>query len=809
MTAARRASPLSTRQCRRCVQPYGMYRRAYTIVDECDNASEFIQYIRLQDNTAPDLTIPADYTVESDEEIILDEASATDLCDNDVAITLMSEEVAGDCPNSYQIKRTFTATDICDNSVSLTQTITVVDTTAPELVIPGDYTAECSDAHPLEEATATDNCGEVNLVLEADTVVGVCAQSYVVTHVHCHGRLWKQHVCDQTITIQDTTAPEFIETLPMDMTVSCDEVPEETVLTASDNCQEVTVVFSSSIAPGACPDSYAISRSWSATDGCGNETTHNQTIMVQDTQAPELTIPEDYTIECSEELILEDASATDNCGEVEISVVETMEVPQVATMSEYYNDFESCSIQDFVATGGSISISSNAYEGSCAVYMTHYAGQVPHNFYPSDLSFGLGTYEVMARADGFISDNIMRVFAGDAYNSEALNVAVLPQNTDNPGIHVTGFGVDIHLGPPSVAQDQWFKVTLEVLSSGSRLLIDGNEIVSFETPAGLPESGRYKLAAAFQGTYDNMSFVPEQQSAGCAQNYNLLRTFTATDACGNATTMTQTITVEDTTAPELTVPADYTAECSEAHPLEDAMATDNCGEVTIVMEADTAAGACAQSYVVTRTFTATDECGNSTSATQTITIQDTTAPTFNEALPMDMTVECDQVPEMAMLTALTIANVTVLPASSITSGDCPNTYTITRSWSVSDDCGNTTTHEQTIEVQDTTAPELTIPADYTAECSDAHPLDVATATDNCGMVTFEEAADTTYSCTNGYVVTRTFTATDDCGNVASATQTITIEDTAAPELTIPADYTAECSDEHPLMRQQPQTTAAW
>ena len=35
------------------------------------------------------------------------------------------------------------------------------------------------------------------------------------------------------------SAPEFIETLPMDMTVSCDEVPEETVLTASDNCQEV------------------------------------------------------------------------------------------------------------------------------------------------------------------------------------------------------------------------------------------------------------------------------------------------------------------------------------------------------------------------------------------------------------------------------------------------------------------------------------------------------------------------------------------------------------------------------------------
>ena len=48
---------------------------------------------------------------------------------------------------------------------------------------------------------------------------------------------------------------------------------------------------------------------------------------------------------------------------------------------------------------------------------------------------------------------------------------------------------------------------------------------------------------------------------------------------------------------------------------------------------------------------------------------------------------------------------------------------------------------------------LTIPADYTAECSDEHPLDQATATDNCGMVTIEEVADTTYSCPNSYVVT--------------------------------------------------------
>ena len=63
-------------------------------------------------------------------------------------------------------------------------------------------------------------------------------------------------------------------------------------------------------------------------------------------------------------------------------------------------------------------------------------------------------------------------------------------------------------------------------------------------------------------------------------------------------------------------------------------------------------------------------------------------------------------------------------------------------------------------------------------------------------------------CVGNYTVVRTFTATDDCGNSTSATQTITVEDTTAPEFTsIPADYTSECSDDLILMMLLRQTTA--
>ena len=126
-----------------CVQPEGMYLRTYTVTDECGNSSMFEQFLRLVDTTAPVLTIPADYTIECDQAIVYDDASAEDNCDGDVAVELVVEIVEGDCSQNYQIKRTWTATDDCDNESMATQTITVQDTTAPMLSIPADYTAEC------------------------------------------------------------------------------------------------------------------------------------------------------------------------------------------------------------------------------------------------------------------------------------------------------------------------------------------------------------------------------------------------------------------------------------------------------------------------------------------------------------------------------------------------------------------------------------------------------------------------------------------------------------------------------------------
>ena len=268
--------------------------------------------------------------------------------------------------------------------------------------------------------------------------------------------------------------------------------------------------------------------------------------------------------------------------------------------------------------------------------------------------------------------------------------------------------------------------------------------------------------------------VSSETTAGdAAGNYTIVRTFTATDDAGNSSSATQTITVQDTTAPEFTfVPADYTVECSDEMPMDDATASDNCGEVTIEVSSETTAGDAAGNYTIVRTFTATDDAGNSASATQTITVQDTTAPEFT-FVPADYTVECsDEMPMDDATASDNCGEVTIEVSSETIAGDAAGNYTIVRTFTATDDAGNSSSATQTITVQDTTAPEFTfVPADYTVECSDEMPMDDATASDNCGEVTIEVSSETIAGDAAGnYTIVRTFTATDDAGNSASATR---------------------------------------
>ena len=739
--------------------------RTFTATDDCGNSTSATQTITVEDTTAPELTIPADYTAECSDELIMDAASASDNC-GEVTIEEVSETIAGDCAGSYTIVRTFTATDDAGNSTSATQTITVEDTTAPEFTsVPADYTAECSDELILDDASASDNCGAVSIEVSSETLAGDAAGNYTVVRTFtATDDCGNSTTATQTITVEDTTAPEFTS-VPADYTAECSDELVMDAASASDNCGEVTIEEVSETIAGDCAGSYTIVRTFTATDDAGNSTSATQTITVEDTTAPEFTsVPADYTAECSDELILDDASASDNCGAVSIEVSSETLAGDAAgnyTVVRTFTATDDCgnsttatqtiTVED--TTAPELTIPAD-YTAECSDELVMDAASASDNC-------GEVTIEEVSETiagDCAGSYTIVRTFTAtdDAGNSTSATQTITVEDTTAPELTIpadyTAECSDELILDDASASDNCGAVSIEVSS---------------ETLAG-----------------------------DAAGNYTVVRTFTATDDCGNSTTATQTITVEDTTAPELTIPADYTAECSDELVMDAASASDNCGEVTIEEVSETIAGDCAGSYTIVRTFTATDDAGNSTSATQTITVEDTTAPEFT-SVPADYTAECSD--ELILDDASASDNcgaVSIEVSSETLAGDAAGNYTVVRTFTATDDCGNSTSATQTITVQDTTAPELTIPADYTAECSDELVMDAASASDNCGEVTIEEVSETIAGdCAGSYTIVRTFTATDDAGNSTSATQTITVEDTTAPELTIPADYTAECSDE--------------
>ncbi len=116
----------------------------------------------------------------------------------------------------------------------------------------------------------------------------------------CGADLFIYEVCNQAtgccataaavITIGDETAP-LLTNVPADITIGCDEmVPDPSTVLAFDECPGIYIEFNETTDEynaGSC-SSFAITRTWVATDLCGNSASASQVITVEDLEAPEL-----------------------------------------------------------------------------------------------------------------------------------------------------------------------------------------------------------------------------------------------------------------------------------------------------------------------------------------------------------------------------------------------------------------------------------------------------------------------------------------------------------------------------------------
>ena len=295
--------------------------RTWIATDVCGNFTEVDQIISTSDTTAPEFveTLPQDFTIECNSVPEPDILTATDNCSS-ATVEVNDTRTDGNCPNNYVITRVYTATDECGNPNSHVQTITVQDITPPTFVEPlpaVNLVVECDAVPDAETLTATDTCGSASVSVEDVITDGNCENNYTIA------RTWTATdecglttVHTQIITVQDTTPPTFVDTLPGDLTVECDSIPDAGRLTATDNCGDAIVEVNDVRTDGDCPNNYVILRTWTATDACGLMTAHTQTITVQDTTAPvpTSTFDETLNVSCTDVPDAPELEFTDNCS---------------------------------------------------------------------------------------------------------------------------------------------------------------------------------------------------------------------------------------------------------------------------------------------------------------------------------------------------------------------------------------------------------------------------------------------------------------------------------------------------------------
>ena len=218
-----------------------------------------------------------------------------------------------------------------------------------------------------------------------------------------------------------------------------------------------------------------------------------------------------------------------------------------------------------------------------------------------------------------------------------------------------------------------------------------------ELPAG---PGATDACSSVEVTFEDVT-----GGYGCTGEEHFFRTYTATDACGNAVSATMYVSYGDEIAPTFTAPADVTLECdTDANDLSlagDVLdASDVCSADITITYSDvisTTEGSCIANNRIERTWTVTDGCGNAATGSQTITLIDTTAPVVTYEADVVLDAEASEalddfegVEVYEACGSYTYTTTDVYVGSSIFG------YELDRTMVFTDDCGNSTTIEQNI-----------------------------------------------------------------------------------------------------------------
>lgn len=122
--------------------------------------------------------------------------------------------------------------------------------------------------------------------------------------------------CSTAMRIRDSAGPDIA--CPSNVTVACDSATDPLhtgAAAATDACDPgpLTIEFSDDVPADYCAGSYMFTRTWSATDGCDNASSCDQTVTLVDSMAPVIACNSAAAITPPNAPISFTATAADNC----------------------------------------------------------------------------------------------------------------------------------------------------------------------------------------------------------------------------------------------------------------------------------------------------------------------------------------------------------------------------------------------------------------------------------------------------------------------------------------------------------------
>jgi hypothetical protein len=460
-----------------------------------------------------------------------------------------------------------------------------------------------------------------------------------------------------------------------------------------------------------------------------------------------------------------------------------------------------------------------------------------------------GTYEITNSVYGFVTPFISELH----YDNDGLDEGESIEITGSAGTNLTGYSIILYNGSngqtydirnltetiPNENGSGFGTVCYEYGSNNIQngfpdglALVDPNgmvvEFLSYEgtiTAVNGPAAGMTSTDLGVEETFstpighslqleDAGWAVPAPNSCG-SLNANLDLTALAS-ACPDSET-TVTITIADDEAPVIVCPADIVVNLDpgacEAIVSFEVTATDNCYDGTDVTIVQTdATGLVSGDYFYygsyTLSFNATDGNNNTASCSFDVTVNEYANPTAtlvcNDNLQVSLDengegyIDADMILEGGPYGCYDDYIVEILGNDGTNYGqlaDCSMIGSTVNVMVTDPDTGNSCWGA--ISVEDKINPEISCFTYDNVPCTqNIDILPGATATDNCTLFPnielVSETTDVSGNCADGVIVTRTYVATDDSGNVSETCETvITIVRPNGPNF--PADQNIDCA----------------